>query len=71
LQFSDELIVSIRDNGCGINADIVKTGRPGHFGIQGMRERAEKIGGEITIESRAAAGTVVRLRVPGDAAYAL
>ena len=34
-----------------------------------MKERAARIGGSLTIRSRAAAGTEIELRVPGRAAF--
>ena len=36
----------------------------GHFGLFGMKERAEKVKGELTIESQEGLGTAVKLRVP-------
>jgi signal transduction histidine kinase/ligand-binding sensor domain-containing protein len=64
-----ELRLFVRDDGRGIDAQIARTGTDGHWGIAGMKERAAKIGGHLTIRSRAAAGTEVELRVPGRAAY--
>jgi signal transduction histidine kinase len=47
--------------------DFDQAARPGveqgHFGIQGMRERAERLGGALVIESEPGQGTVVRLTV--------
>jgi signal transduction histidine kinase len=37
------------DNGCGIDSQVVQSGRAGHWGLAGMRERAERIGGRINI----------------------
>lgn len=53
----DELCIEVRDNGVGMN------GREAGFGILGMRERAEYLGGTLDIGS-SPAGTVVNLRVP-------
>jgi signal transduction histidine kinase len=65
------LQVRIRDDGQGISADVLDAGgRPGHFGLLGMRERAAKIRAHLTIWSKSAAGTEVDLRVPADVAYA-
>ncbi|UYY77226.1 sensor histidine kinase [Sphingomonas sp. R1] len=59
------LEVEIRDAGPGIPADILAAGgRPGHYGLQGMRERAQALGGTLTIERCAPSGTVVRLTLP-------
>ncbi|HJZ77767.1 MAG TPA: two-component regulator propeller domain-containing protein [Vicinamibacterales bacterium] len=66
-----ELRLLCRDDGKGIDPSILRDGgRPGHFGIRGMRERAKKIGGTLEISSRAGAGTEVDLRVPRVLAYA-
>ena len=60
----------IRDNGCGIDANILRAGRHGHWGLPGMRERAHRIGGQLTLSSRAASGTEVELRLPASVAFA-
>ena len=64
-----ELRVFVRDDGRGIDSQVVHSGTSGHWGIAGMKERAERIGGNLTIRSRAAAGTEIELRVPGRAAF--
>ena len=60
----------IRDNGCGIDPNILRAGRHGHWGLPGMRERAHRIGGQLTLSSRAASGTEVELRLPASVAFA-
>jgi signal transduction histidine kinase/ligand-binding sensor domain-containing protein len=64
-----ELRLFVRDDGRGIDPQIARTGATGHWGIAGMKERAARIGGSLTIRSRAAAGTEIELRVPGRAAF--
>ena len=64
-----ELRLFVRDDGRGIDPQIARTGTTGHWGIAGMKERAARIGGSLTIRSRAAAGTEIELRVPGRAAF--
>jgi signal transduction histidine kinase len=64
------LRVRIRDDGKGIDSKVIATGREGHWGLQGMRERAQQMGARIEIWSQAGAGTEVELRVPGSVAYA-
>jgi signal transduction histidine kinase/ligand-binding sensor domain-containing protein len=59
----------IRDDGGGIPAEIVETGRAGHYGLRGMRERARQIGSKLEIWSGAGRGTEIDLRVPGSIAY--
>jgi len=64
-----ELRLEVKDNGCGIDPHVVQVGKPGHYGLIGMRERAERIGGTLTIASRLRVGTTVRVAVPGKRAY--
>jgi len=59
----------IRDNGKGIPIDILEEGRPGHYGLPGMRERAKQIGGKLEIWSGAKAGTEMELSIAGSVAY--
>jgi signal transduction histidine kinase len=60
----------VRDDGKGINPDLLSDdGRPGHFGLRGMRERAQNIGGKLTVWSALALGTELALTVPGEIAY--
>jgi signal transduction histidine kinase len=60
----------VRDNGKGMDAKVLSDeGLPGHFGLRGMRERAQKIGGKFSIWSAPASGTELALSVPGMIAY--
>jgi ligand-binding sensor domain-containing protein len=61
--------IRVQDNGCGINEQTLNLGRPGHYGIAGMQERAERIGGNISIRSRLDEGTEVELYVPAHLIY--
>jgi signal transduction histidine kinase/ligand-binding sensor domain-containing protein len=60
----------IRDNGRGMDQAIVDSGREGHWGLRGMRERAEAIEAELKIWSHPGAGTEVELTIPARVAYA-
>jgi len=66
---SRHLKILIRDNGAGINPNVVELGRDGHWGLTGMRERAESIGGRLKVWSRANAGTEVELLIPSHVAF--
>jgi signal transduction histidine kinase len=59
----------VRDDGRGIDPQVLRSGSDGHWGLAGMRERAERIGASFKVRSRAAAGTEVELSVPGDVAF--
>jgi signal transduction histidine kinase len=60
----------VRDDGRGIEPKILEAGgRSGHWGLQGMHERARKIGGQLRFWSRPETGTEVELIVPGTTAY--
>jgi signal transduction histidine kinase len=66
---SDELRMLVRDDGCGIDPQVLESGREGHWGIPGMRERAGRVGAVLRLWSRAAAGTEVELSIPGRLAF--
>jgi len=63
------LRILVRDNGVGIDRNVLRSGRDGHWGLAGMRERAESIGGRLKVWSRARAGTEVELFIPGHTAF--
>jgi len=63
------LRVRVRDDGRGIQPAVLEGDRPGHFGLPGMRERAEVIGGRLTVWSEGGLGTEIELTIPAGAAY--
>src|SRR5262245_7389612 len=64
-----QLRLVVRDDGGGIEPQILKSGRDGHWGLSGMRERAEQIGARLHVYSSAAAGTEAEHSVPGHIAF--
>lgn len=56
--------LKIADNGCGFQVDDAFAGMGGHFGLIGIRERAERIGGEFRLQSEPGGGTEVEVTVP-------
>jgi len=63
------LRVRVRDDGRGIQPAVLEGDRPGHFGLPGMRERAEVVGGRLTVWSEGGLGTEIELTIPAGAAY--
>ena len=71
LEYSPKhLRVLVRDDGSGIDPEVLHSGRDGHWGLAGMRERAESIGARLKVWSRANAGTEVELVIPSHVAFA-
>lgn len=69
LEYADTgLRMRIRDNGCGIDPEVLRVGREGHCGLTGMRERAAKVRGFLEILSQST-GTEVSLRIPGEIVF--
>ena len=68
-QFGDALVIEVADDGAGIREDFISNGRPGHYGVRGMRERAAAIGAQLLLQRRDCGGTAVRLTMPAGAAY--
>jgi signal transduction histidine kinase len=60
----------VRDDGIGIDAKVLDRGSlPGHWGLPGMRERAETLGGKMEVWSEHGAGTEIELIIPAAVAY--
>ena len=58
------LSLQVADDGCGFEPEDVFTSRNGNFGLIGMRERAERLGGELRLESETGKGTRLEVTVP-------
>jgi signal transduction histidine kinase len=65
----DRFRIVVRDNGRGIDPEVLRCGRDGHWGLSGMRERSEKIGARLKVLSAIGAGTEIDLTVPAGAAF--
>jgi signal transduction histidine kinase/ligand-binding sensor domain-containing protein len=65
----DHFRLLVRDDGQGIDPEVLSAGREGHFGLSGMRERAQRIGAQLKIRTAAGAGTEIDLIVPSGAAF--
>lgn len=64
-----ELRLVVRDDGTGFDVGPDSGDRPGHWGLVGMRERAEKIRAQVEIRTQTGTGTEVELRIPGRVAF--
>ena len=64
-----DLTVRVADNGVGIDPAIVDEGKEGHFGLQGLRERAARSGAKLTLVSSDGSGTDIILVVPGGVVF--
>jgi len=69
LRYAHDLTLRVNDNGVGIDPVIADSGKNGHFGLQGMRERTSRIGGKLTLGSSSSSGTEIRLMVPGGIVF--
>ncbi len=64
-----DVCVALGDNGCGFDPTILtrrETGRDDHFGLRGMQERLELVGGCISLESAPGRGTRLVITAPKD-----
>jgi signal transduction histidine kinase len=64
-QEEGQVLLAISDDGRGFDPASVDT--TGRFGLQGMRERTEMLGGRLEVDSRPGVGTTVRLAWSGAA----
>jgi ligand-binding sensor domain-containing protein/two-component sensor histidine kinase len=65
LEFATDIVrLSVRDNGNGFDPQERPSTPDGHFGLVGMRERAEQIGGTLTVSSSPDSGTEISAEVP-------
>jgi signal transduction histidine kinase len=68
ITYNHSLILCIADNGHGMGSSVLQAGKPGHYGLGGMRKRAARIGADLDFSS-SATGTVVTLTVPPRSAF--
>jgi signal transduction histidine kinase len=61
--------LSVSDDGKGIDDDAMTRRHSGHFGLHGMRERAQLFGGKLEVWSKLGSGTQLDLSIPGAVAY--
>ena len=62
--------LQVRDDGKGFEEkSVTRAALAGHFGLPGMRERAEVVGGRLEVWSKINSGTQIQLSIPGAIAY--
>lgn len=66
---SGQFTLEVLDDGKGIAPEILHKGSAGHWGLTGLFERAERVGGHLTLDNREGGGLRVRLTVPAARAY--
>jgi signal transduction histidine kinase len=65
LSYGRNLTVRVADDGMGMELNVAAHGRKGHFGLPGMRERAERIGATLSVASAPGQGCAIVVTVPG------
>ncbi|WP_372897817.1 sensor histidine kinase [Stieleria sp.] len=60
----DHVSVIVRDHGIGFDLNTRKTSSDGHFGMEGMEQRIERLGGTLAIESQRGVGTTIHADIP-------
>jgi signal transduction histidine kinase len=68
LRYSKDLTLCVNDNGTGFDPAIADQGKDEHFGLQGMRERAARIGAKLALMT-SDSGTKIKLIVPGGVLF--
>jgi len=68
LRYEQDLYLRVKDNGVGIDSVVLSQRKDEHFGLQGMKERAARIGGKLTLVS-STCGTEVVITVPGSIVF--
>ncbi len=61
LAFNGEVSLRVSDDGCGFDPQEAESA--GHFGLSGMRERAQLVGGDLSISSQPGEGTTIQLTI--------
>ena len=69
IRHGSNFVLRVADDGIGIDPALAASGRQGHFGLAGMRERARKLRGGLLIRPLPEKGTELVLTVPGAIAY--
>jgi signal transduction histidine kinase len=60
----ERVVLGISDNGIGFQPDNCNGPKDGHFGLLGIRERTERLGGRVQIASTPGSGTTITVEIP-------
>jgi signal transduction histidine kinase len=60
----DDLTLEVRDDGVGFDPDVVFSAEDRHYGLVGMRERVQAVGGEFHLDTAPGRGTNLTVRMP-------
>ncbi len=60
----NDLTLEVRDDGCGFDPTAIETHTEHHYGLVGMRERVQQVGGRFHLESAQGKGTEVQIQIP-------
>jgi signal transduction histidine kinase/ligand-binding sensor domain-containing protein len=69
LDYGRDFVITVHDDGRGGDVTLMREGKPGHYGMKGMYERARNIDAQLSVESGPDKGTTVTLCVPRRLAY--
>lgn len=70
IRYDDDMLrLRIRDDGKGMDLKVLQGDGSGHWGLRGVRERAQRIGAKLDVWSEAGAGAEFQLTVPAAIAY--
>ncbi|SNT09996.1 Two component regulator propeller [Granulicella rosea] len=69
LRYAQDLTLRIMDNGKGIEPQVLKEGKDGHYGLSSIRERADRIGATLDLKTVQPGGTEILLTVAGKAIF--
>ena len=66
LEYTDQTVnLTVRDNGRGFNSELAETpSRSNHWGLAGMKQRAQQCSAQLTIETSPGEGTCIRVNAP-------
>jgi two-component system sensor histidine kinase DegS len=56
--------MEVRDDGGGFDPEVIQANQNHHYGLVGMRERAQSVGGHFRLQSSLGTGTAVLIQIP-------